>query len=171
MAQVKNFVWQIEDKQATQASGGTKVYTPIPGPQNFDPAKTITNADCSQATYVQAARNLNPKTQKEWDYTVYAFTFVANVEGFTLCVAHHAHIKGKITDQASWGPGNSYIPGFFGPLSQGGTGYALKTPAAAVTHLYNTYHAALDQAVQQDKDLKGGVIFKGTFPGDQRYPH
>lgn len=134
----------------------------IPGPQNFDPGTSFTNADFTQSIYVQVA--YNPDRDITWDYTVAAFTFVNNVNGFTICEVAHAHITGDITQQASWGPGNGYTPGL--------QGFSLPTPIDVVNYLYQTYNAAINTAAQQDPELGGlGLILHGTFPKDNRYPH
>lgn len=138
----------------------------INGPQNFNEQATLTGADFTNPTYVQAA--YHPRSVAEpWDYTVYAYTFIPGVDGYTICGVGHAHISannaGQVNNSANWGPGNSFIPGL--------ENWSLPTPGPIVTVLYNQYHAQLAQAVGNNALLPGGVTLSGAFPGDNRYPH
>ena len=150
-SQPSTFLWE---RKANQGQG----FVPIPGPQQFDPSQVFTQlANFSQCVYVQLANAID----QDWDYSIYAYTFVPNVDGYRICAVAHLHITGNYTRDNNWRPGHCFIPGL--------QMWDMQTPQSIVGTLRTQYKTQVIQAISGNKVGNRGHTLAGNFPND-RYP-
>jgi len=142
------------------------------GPDNFDPDAALAKADFSNCTYV----NLAKAVVQGWNYTVYAYTYVtvqdSTGRNWRVCMVAHVHLSAttdgrskrweKALDDANWGPGNCFIPGW--------DGWEVPTPGAVKNTLVAAWKNAVSEKIKPINPGSHAGDLLGAFPGNNRYP-